>query len=43
MIGGLLFATVATLLFVPTLFSLLHGSRRSGEKKQDELSLQKYQ
>ena len=27
-IGGLLFATVATLLFVPTLFSVLHGSRR---------------
>jgi multidrug efflux pump subunit AcrB len=32
-IGGLLFATVATLLFVPTLFSLLHGSRR-GEVRQ---------
>jgi multidrug efflux pump subunit AcrB len=30
-IGGLLFATVATLLFVPTLFSLLHGSRESGK------------
>jgi multidrug efflux pump subunit AcrB len=26
-IGGLLFATVATLLFVPTVFSLLHGRR----------------
>jgi multidrug efflux pump subunit AcrB len=27
-IGGLLFATVSTLLFVPTFFSLLHGMRR---------------
>jgi multidrug efflux pump subunit AcrB len=27
-IGGLLFATVSTLVFVPTLFSLLHGMRR---------------
>jgi multidrug efflux pump subunit AcrB len=26
-IGGLLFATVATLFFVPVMFSLLHGSR----------------
>jgi multidrug efflux pump subunit AcrB len=26
-IGGLLFATVSTLLFVPTLFSVLHGMR----------------
>jgi multidrug efflux pump subunit AcrB len=27
-IGGLLFATVSTLLFVPTVFSVLHGLRR---------------
>jgi multidrug efflux pump subunit AcrB len=27
-IGGLLFATVSTLLFVPTFFSLLHGMRQ---------------
>ena len=27
-IGGLLFATVATLFFVPTFFALLHGRRR---------------
>lgn len=27
-IGGLLFATVATLFFVPTMFSLLHGRRQ---------------
>ncbi|HTG09709.1 MAG TPA: efflux RND transporter permease subunit [Candidatus Eisenbacteria bacterium] len=26
-IGGLLLATVATLLFVPAVFSLLHGRR----------------
>jgi multidrug efflux pump subunit AcrB len=34
-IGGLLFATVATLLFVPTLFSLLHG--RAKNKNQNEV------
>ena len=28
-IGGLLFATVATLVFVPAVFSLLHGRRRA--------------
>jgi multidrug efflux pump subunit AcrB len=27
-IGGLLFATVSTLFFVPTLFSLIHGFRQ---------------
>jgi multidrug efflux pump subunit AcrB len=27
-IGGLLFATVATLFFVPTVFSVVHGARR---------------
>lgn len=27
-IGGLVFATISTLLFVPTFFSVLHGSRR---------------
>jgi multidrug efflux pump subunit AcrB len=30
-IGGLLFATVATLFFVPTVFSMLHGSKGSPE------------
>jgi multidrug efflux pump subunit AcrB len=39
-IGGLLFATVATLLFVPTLFSVLHGSRRSANGQKNELNLQ---
>jgi multidrug efflux pump subunit AcrB len=28
-IGGLMFATVATLLFVPSVYSLIHGSRKS--------------
>jgi multidrug efflux pump subunit AcrB len=26
-IGGLLFATIATLFFVPTVFGLIHGAR----------------
>ena len=26
-IGGLVFATVATLFFVPTVFSMIHGRR----------------
>jgi multidrug efflux pump subunit AcrB len=30
-IGGLLLATVATLIFVPAVFSLLHGRRKSDE------------
>jgi multidrug efflux pump subunit AcrB len=29
-IGGLLCATIATLVFVPAVFTLLHGRRRSG-------------
>jgi multidrug efflux pump subunit AcrB len=29
-IGGLLFATIATVFFVPTVFSLVHGSRGKG-------------
>jgi multidrug efflux pump subunit AcrB len=36
-IGGLLFATVATLFFVPAVFSLIHG-RRQDKKKQGENS-----
>jgi len=31
-IGGLLFATVATLLFVPAVYSLIHGSRKDPTK-----------
>jgi multidrug efflux pump subunit AcrB len=34
-IGGLLFATVSTLLFVPTFFSLLHGMRRKTSPVQE--------
>ena len=33
-IGGLIFATVSTLLFVPTFFSVLHDSRLSGNLVQ---------
>jgi multidrug efflux pump subunit AcrB len=35
-IGGLVFATVATLLFVPVIFSIFHGwiAKRSGEKSR---------
>jgi multidrug efflux pump subunit AcrB len=33
-IGGLIFATVSTLLFVPTLFSVLQGWSRKGEQLQ---------
>ena len=29
-IGGLLFATVATLFFVPVVFSVVHGRRQKG-------------
>jgi multidrug efflux pump subunit AcrB len=31
-IGGLLFATVATLMFVPVVFSLVHGRQREGAR-----------
>jgi multidrug efflux pump subunit AcrB len=31
-IGGLLFATVATLFFVPTVFSVLHRNTKVGVK-----------
>jgi multidrug efflux pump subunit AcrB len=30
-VGGLVFATIATLFFVPCVFSLLHGRRRPSE------------
>jgi CzcA family heavy metal efflux pump len=41
-IGGLLFATVATLIFVPAVFSLLHSKREPGaefpqQSEQDEV------
>jgi Cu/Ag efflux pump CusA len=31
-IGGLIFATVATLLFVPSVYSLIHGFRKNPEQ-----------
>ncbi|MBV8866186.1 MAG: efflux RND transporter permease subunit, partial [Acidobacteriaceae bacterium] len=34
-IGGLLCATVATLFFVPTVFSLLHGRKRIHDAGQN--------
>src|SRR5580700_4622594 len=34
-IGGLLLATVATLIFVPTIFSLLHGQRATATPTED--------
>ncbi len=34
-IGGLMFATVATLIFVPSVFGLLHGSRSAGEQPHE--------
>jgi multidrug efflux pump subunit AcrB len=36
-IGGLLFATVSTLFFVPTFFSLLHGWRRKVPPKEQQI------
>jgi len=37
-IGGLMFATVATLIFVPAVFSLLHGMRRRSPAEPVEAS-----
>jgi multidrug efflux pump subunit AcrB len=36
-IGGLIFATVATLFFVPVIFAMIHGGR---ERKQIETTMQ---
>jgi multidrug efflux pump subunit AcrB len=38
-IGGLLFATVATLIFVPAVFSLLHSKRNPGTEFPQEAEL----
>jgi multidrug efflux pump subunit AcrB len=35
-IGGLLFATVSTLFFVPTFFSVLHGRRQKAELPEQQ-------
>ena len=36
-IGGLLFATVSTLFFVPTFFSVLHGTSKRRGKPANQL------
>jgi CzcA family heavy metal efflux pump len=41
-IGGLLCATVATLLFVPTVFALIHGSGQSDQAKQEGHTTEEY-
>jgi multidrug efflux pump subunit AcrB len=33
-IGGLIFATAATLFFVPTVFTLVHGRKRGGNSEK---------
>jgi multidrug efflux pump subunit AcrB len=35
-IGGLLCATVATLLFVPSVFALIHGSKQSERTRMEK-------
>jgi multidrug efflux pump subunit AcrB len=35
-IGGLLCATVATLLFVPSVFALIHGSEKSERARMEK-------
>jgi CzcA family heavy metal efflux pump len=37
-IGGLLFATVSTLFFVPVIFSLIHGRREKRRPAEDEFA-----
>jgi multidrug efflux pump subunit AcrB len=32
-IGGLMFATVATLVFVPAVFALIHGRKSDGKQQ----------
>ena len=36
-IGGLIFATFATLMFVPVIFSLVHRTRRAAPSRRAEL------
>ena len=36
-IGGLLFATLATLVFVPTIFAAIHGRRGNEQASKDSL------
>jgi Cu/Ag efflux pump CusA len=37
-IGGLMFATFATLFFVPCVFSMIHGRRERRTGQQEPLS-----
>ena len=37
-IGGLIFATCATLIFVPALFSIVHGGENSEDVTEEPLS-----
>jgi len=41
-IGGLLCATVATLLFVPSVFALIHGSEKSGQALEKKRLAEEY-
>jgi CzcA family heavy metal efflux pump len=41
-IGGLLFATVATLLFVPSVFALIHGTEKSEQAREKKRVAEKY-
>ena len=41
-IGGLLCATVATLLFVPTVFALIHGKKKNEPAAQQEHLAEEY-
>jgi Cu/Ag efflux pump CusA len=40
-IGGLIFATVATLLFVPTVFVLIHGRKERKEAHEPQGQVQR--
>jgi multidrug efflux pump subunit AcrB len=41
-IGGLFCATIATLLFVPSVFALIHGSRKTQSARQKESLVEEY-
>jgi len=35
-IGGLLFATIATLFFVPSVFAIFHGRREAKQQREQQ-------
>jgi multidrug efflux pump subunit AcrB len=41
-IGGLVFATVATLFFVPVIFSMIHGRREAKAARRAETQQEAY-